>query len=198
MALDDVAELAEAREKGGRDRWIALYIGILAVGLAICALGGDNATKEATHKNIEAANTWSFFQAKNLRRQMLRLQIEELTLQLVAHPGMPEEARAAMQAKLEAYTEQDRQLTSDPKGGEGLDQLFAKGKSLEHARGVALEKDPYFDLGQALLQIAIVLASVAIIAGTNFFLVLSILVGATGGVMTFNGFFLFWQIPYVG
>jgi len=197
MALDDIAEVAEAREKGARDRWIALYIGVLAVALAICALGGDNATKEATHKNIEASNTWAFFQAKNLRRQMIRLQIDDLTLQLAAQPDMPEDAKSAIQARLQAYKDQDGQLTSDAKSGEGLDELFAKGKALEDARGVALEQDPYFDLGQALLQIAIVLASVAIIAGTNFFLILSILVGLAGGLMTFNGFYLLWQLPYI-
>ncbi|MGE8940293.1 DUF4337 domain-containing protein [Leptospira interrogans] len=198
MALDDVAELAEVREKGARDRWIALYIGVLAVLLAVCALGGDNATKDATHKNIEASNTWSFFQAKNLRRQMLRLQIDDLTLQLAAQPDMPAEAKAAIEARIQAYKDQDKQLTSDPKSGEGLDELFTKGKTLEEARSVALEKDPYFDLGQAFLQIAIVLASVAIIAGTNFFVVLSVLVGIAGGVMTLNGYLLLWQIPYIG
>ena len=198
MALDDVAELAEVREKGARDRWIALYIGVLAVLLAVCALGGDNATKDATHKNIEASNTWSFFQAKNLRRQMLRLQIDDLTLQLATNPDMPAEAKATIEARIQVYKDQDKQLTSDPKTGEGLDELFTRGKTLEEARSVALEKDPYFDLGQALLQIAIVLASVAIIAGTNFFVVLSVLVGVAGGVMTLNGYMLLWQIPYIG
>ena len=63
---------------------------------------------------------------------------------------------------------------------------------------MALQKDPYFDLGQAFLQIAIVLASVAIIAGTNFFVALSVVVGIAGAVMTLNGYLLFWQIPYIG
>ena len=43
--------------------------------------------------------------------------------------------------------------------------MFAKGKSLEAERDVALRKDPYFDWSQALLQIAIVLASVHLIIG---------------------------------
>ena len=50
---------------------------------------------------------------------------------------------------------------------EGLDELFVKGKALEAERDVALRKDPYFDWSQALLQIAIVLASVHLIIG-NF------------------------------
>jgi len=58
-------------------------------------------------------------------------------------------------------------------------------------------RDPYFDYGQALLQIAIVLASVAIIAGGNFLLVLSGLLGVLGTASTLNGFFLFW-LPFAG
>ena len=51
--------------------------------------------------------------------------------------------------------------------------MFAKAKSIEADRDRALRKDPYFDLAQALLQIAIVLASVAIIAGTDLLFFLS-------------------------
>ncbi len=53
-------------------------------------------------------------------------------------------------------------------------------------------KDPFFDYGQALLQIAIVLASVAIITGGTILLVLSVLLAALGSLSTLNGFFLFY------
>ena len=57
--------------------------------LAICGVGGGNATKDATARNIEAANTWAFFQAKNIRRHELRLQIAEFEVLLAAQPDMP-------------------------------------------------------------------------------------------------------------
>jgi hypothetical protein len=53
-------------------------------------------------------------------------------------------------------------------------------------------KDPYFDYGQALLQIAIVLASVAIITGGTVLLVLSGLLAGLGTLSTLNGFLLFF------
>ena len=61
-----------------------------------------------------------------------------------------------------------------------------------------MSKDPYFDYGQAMLQIAIVLASVAIITGGSALLVLSGLLSALGTVLTLNGFLLFYHIPYIG
>ena len=61
--------------------------------------------------------------------------------------------------------QKSRQKTySDGERGEGLDELFAKGRRLEAQRDEARRRGPYFDYGQALLQIAIVLASVAIIS----------------------------------
>jgi hypothetical protein len=73
---------AEATSERQRDRLIGVYIGVLAVFLAICSMGGGNAAKEATLRNIEASNTWAFFQAKNLRRQLLRVQADEFELML--------------------------------------------------------------------------------------------------------------------
>ena len=54
-------------------------------------------------------------------------------------------------------------------------------------------KDPFFDYGQALLQIAIVLASVAIITGGTILLVLSGILAGLGTLSTLNGFLLFFS-----
>ncbi len=197
MATGEIVELAEIDHGKSREKWIGVYIGILAVLLAVCAMGGGNASKEATQKNIEAANTWSFFQAKNMRRHVLRLQADELELTLLTQPGMPATAKSAIEAKIKQYKEQDEQLTSDPKKGEGLDELFEKGQKLQAERDVALRRDPYFDYGQAFLQIAIVLASIAIISGGDFLLIGSAIIGALGLFMTLDGFTLAVPLPFI-
>jgi len=197
MSLDDAVDrLKDGSET--RNRWIGVYIGILAVLLAVCGMGGGNAAKDATRANIEASNTWAFFQAKNLRRHTTRLHNEELEVMLASHPEMPPAAKSAIEAKIANYRELDKQLTNDPKGGEGLDQLFERGKSLEQERDVAMRKDPYFDWSQALLQIAIVLASVSLITGGRVLLLFSGLVGLAGSAMMLNGFLLLARIPFLG
>ena len=198
MAWDDLGRQAQDENRKDRDRLIGVYIGVLAVMLAVCGMGGGNASKDATLKNIEASNTWSFFQAKNMRRHVLRTQTEELELWLLKEPQIPEAGKAAVEAKIKSYKQQIELLTSDEKGNEGLDQLFKKAKGLEAERDLAMTKDPYFDYGQALLQIAIVLASVALIASGNLLLIGSALVGITGALLTLNGFLLFVRIPFIG
>lgn len=202
MAWDELTRMAEDENSRDRDRWIGVYIGVLAVLLAICAMGGGNAAKDATKLNIDAANTWSFFQAKNMRRHVLRTQADELELLLEAEPDMPEPAKDRIRSKVADYKRQDDALTrdSDRKEGEreGLDQLWEKGKALEAQRDIAMRRDPYFDYGEACLQIAIVLASVSIISSGSALLFVSGLLGLLGALLTFNGFTLAWTVPLIG
>ena len=190
MAFKDLVEAIDS-DKTGRDRLIAVYIGVLAVLLAVCGVGGDNAMKDATARNIEAANIWAFFQAKNIRRHELRLQIAEFEVLLAGQPDMPPAARALIDEKLKKYRADEIRLTTEPETGEGVEELKVKAKSLELQRDRAMVKDPFFDYGQALLQIAIVLASVAIITGGTILLVLSAVLAGLGTLSTLNGFFLF-------
>lgn len=203
MVWDELSHDAKSENVRDRDRWIGVYIGVLAVLLAICAMGGGNAAKDATLKNIEAANTWAFFQAKNMRRHVLRVEADDLGLRLKAEPNLTADGRAAIEAKIAEYKKQDELLTvgdtSKPvEQREGLDQLFEKGKRLEAERDVAMRKDPYFDYGEALLQIAIVLASIAIITKGSLLLIISGGLALCGAVLTLNGFTLAITIPGLG
>ena len=190
----------QAGDKDGKDersKWVGVYIGVLAVLLAICNVGGANATKDATHANIAAANTWAFFQAKNIRRNSIALAADDLELMLAAQPAMPDEAQEEVRGQDQGLPRAVSSLTTDPAKQEGLDELFVKGKLLEMERDVALRKDPYFDWSQALLQIAIVLASVHLIIGNMWLLGLSGGLGALGTLLMLNGFTLAVRLPFL-
>ena len=96
MDIHKVKEVLESRDL--RDRWIGIYIGAVAVLLAICSTGGSNAAKDAMRAHIEAANTWNFFQAKNLRRNNVRLAADKLELDAAGMSGITEAGRAAGEA----------------------------------------------------------------------------------------------------
>jgi hypothetical protein len=198
MAWDDLGRMAEEDNNRDRERWIGVWIGALAVVLAICAMGGNNAGKDATLKNIEAANLWSFFQAKNMRRQAVRLQVDEMQIQLDTNTSMQPETRAAFEKKIGEYRELDKQLTSNKENNEGLDELWTRAKALEAERDVAMQKDPYFDYAEAALQIAIILASIGIIASGTWMLFASGALGISGILLTLNGYFLLTSVPFIG
>lgn len=198
MAWDELGRMAEEENNKDRERWIGVWIGALAVILAICSMGGNNAGKDATLKHIAAANTWAFFQSKNIRRQTIRLEADELQLMLSTRSDLTPAGRATVEAKLKEYQDADAQLTSEKVKNEGLDELWAKATALEAERDVAMQQDPYFDYAEAALQIAIVLASIAIITGGNWMLYSSIALGLLGILLTVDGFTLVLPIPVIG
>jgi hypothetical protein len=174
MSLDEVREHMSG-ETDAYNKWVGVNIGVLAVLLAICNVGGGNATEDAIETNIAASDAWAFFQAKNIRRTSTALAANELELMLAAQPGIAEEVKRRFEDKINEYRADAQRLTSDPVKKEGLDELFTKARALEADRDVALAKDPYFDWSQAFLQIAIVLASVHLIIGNVW------LLGQSGG-----------------
>ncbi len=184
--------------KEARDRWIGVYIGVLAVLLAICTMGGGNATKDATRYNIEAANIWGFFQAKNLRRTTVRLMGDNLELQMAALPNLTDPVRQAYAGKLQSYRDLDKELTSNPKTNEGLDELWVRAKALEKERDDALRRDPYFDWSQAALQIAIVLASVCLITPNVPLMFMSGSMALFGALLLLNAMTIVLKVPGIG
>ena len=195
----DVTEVADIKPAENRQsKFIGVYIGVLAAILAICSLGGDNAAKDAMRANVDATNLWAFFQAKNVRRTVYTTAADDMELVLSTNPNLTPEGKAAITAKVKEYRDRVVLFSSDKKTNEGLDELFIKGKAIEKERDVALRKDPYFDAAQAMLQIAIVLASVALIAEVGLLVVFSLGLAILGTGLMLNGFLLLVELPFFG
>jgi hypothetical protein len=58
-------------------------------------------------------------------------------------------------------------------------------------------KDPYFLFAEAVLQIAIVMASVSILSRSGIIFAFSLALALVGGLLTINGFSLLFHIPYM-
>jgi hypothetical protein len=188
--------IQEAKEIGGT-KWVGVYIALLAVLLAICNMGGSNAMKDMLNTNVEVTNIWAFFQAKNIRQTEFRLAADRLEIDLQMNPGMPEAARKNIETKLKRYRETAERYESEPDTGDGKRELMAKAKKLQEDLKRAARKDPYIDFAEALLQIAIVLASVMIITGARSLLFASLVMGALGTVLMVNGFTLWTSIGFL-
>jgi hypothetical protein len=196
MSTDIAESIVEAAEDLQK-KWIAIYIAALAVLLSICSIGADNATKTATRANIQVSDTYAFYQAKNLRQTATQLAADQLELMLAANPGMPPEARRAIESKINAYKTTIVRYESEPEKGEGKKELLVKAQGLQKDLDGALAQDPYFDYAQAFLQIAIVLASASLIAGGTALVGLSGFLGLAGTLFLLNGFTLAVNLPFV-
>jgi hypothetical protein len=168
----------------------ALQVSILAMILAIANLGGDNATKNAQEHNLAASNLYSFYQAKNVRQTQYKIAADGLELSLARDERISADARAKVEKKLADYRKTIERYESEPETGEGKKELLAHAKEEEEERDLNLRKDPWFDYGSSLLQIAIVLASIAIVVTSRPLLTVSLVVGIVGALSAVNGFFL--------
>lgn len=189
-------ELQEAHEKSG-SKWVAVYIAILAVALAITGMGASNAMKDMLSNNIEASNLWSFFQAKTIRKTSIDVAADEFGLILAANPNMPEAARRQIEDTIKRYKATSARYESEPDTKEGRRELIARAKEKEKARDTAQRKDPYFDFAEALIQIAIVLASVSLITRTSLLLIVSFAMSGLGIFLSANGFLLFAKLAFL-
>jgi hypothetical protein len=200
-AADLIAEIHEERaDNAAADKFrnrAALLIAILAAVLAIGGLGGGNATDDMVANNIKASDSWSFYQAKNVRQTMYELAADDLAQQLATGALTPE-GRAAAEKRLADYrktvdrydSEPDPKAPNDPLKGEGKKEIKARAQSYESAFETASAQDNNFDLAEVALQLALVLGSVAILATNRWILALSATLGAIGTLLTINGFFL--------
>ena len=198
MKAEDAAEFME-REKS-EDRFktrAAIAISFFAMLLAITGLGGNNATKEALNENVLASNDFTFFQAKNQRQTTYLLAANELELTL-RNPGLSDEAKAAISRRIEEYRRTVARYESEPETGEGKKELLARAREHQIKRDHALTQDPYFDYAEALIQIAIVLISVSIVAEQTWLAFAGGGVGLLGALLMLNGFLLFVHIPGLG
>ncbi len=191
-----IPEALEKAVEEGENKLTAVYIAILAVMLAIGSVGADDASKTAVRSNIQASDTYAFFQAKNIRQTNYQLAADQFEAQ-IKEPALTEEARSFLRTKLEAYRNKIAQYDSEPATGEGKKELLEKARNLEAERDLALRRDPYFDLGQGTLQIAIVLASVSLIVGGTFLLWISGILGVIGTISTVNAFMLLVELSFM-
>lgn len=140
---------------------IALLIAVLALVLAFSETLGKGAQTNALARNIEASNLWAFFQAKTIRMTTVRIAAEMFETEA---PGQADaQVRAAMEKRAADWKKTAARYDSEPETQEGRKELAARAKAAEERRDRSLAAYHHYEMASAAVQIAIVLASAAII-----------------------------------
>ena len=186
----NAGELEEIKGKKFTKR-VALTTAIFAVILAITSLGGNNAMKEMFLSQQQASDQWAFYQAKVVREHLYRSQKLRLELDLLERgSSMKPEAREKLESMLKNMAQEEIRYDAEKK------EIEKEAKKLEHERDVNRSKDPYFDFGEVLLQIAIVMASISIISDSRPIFYFALVAAALGTFCSLNGFLLIFRIPF--
>ena len=192
MAEIELPEPRELEEKKSDPftRRVALTTAIFAVILAITSLGGSNAMKEMLLAQQQASDQWSFYQAKVIREHLYRQQKQRLELDLLEKESLKPEVRKRYETLL-----QETAKAAERYGKEKKD-IRKEAEKLEHERDINRNKDPYFDYAEVLLQIAIVMASIAILAHSASVFYFAIVSAVLGALFSLNGFLLIFRLPF--
>ncbi len=175
-------------------RGAAVFLGALGMLLAIASLGGEHAVKESMNANILASDTYAFYQARNERQTAYQLAADTLEALLATRPDLPASVREPLNRRIADYRATVKRYESDPASGSGKQELLAKAREFEAERDHAQRRDLNFDYARALLQIAIVLGSVSIVAASRPLLWLCALLAVVAALLAVNGFFLLVEL----
>ncbi len=184
----------EAKEK---DRTVALIIAVLALLLALAEAGAKNAQHLSTEKNIELSDLFNFYQAKRIRSTVVETAASMLEAQktAVADP----KAQEAFEKQIGDFKATVARFEKDPKKPEdSLDAIQDRANGASETRELANHRLGHYELGSGLIQIAIVLASAAIITGIAALIWFSVGLGAIGAVLLAFGFLSPTALPFFG
>lgn len=184
--IPDPKEIEE-QKSDAFTRTVAMTVAGYAVALAITSLGGGNCGKDVMLQQQQSSNKWAYYQAKVLREHMYRIEKLDLKWQLTQE-GLTPKAREEAEKLIAKCAEEEERY------GKEKSDIEKEAKALEASRDLNMQRDPYFDYGEVLLQIAIVMASISMLSGSLPIYLFSTVLAAGGAFLSADGFFLFAPI----
>jgi hypothetical protein len=169
MEPTEMQEFSKQMKEGGEESLttISLAIAILAVLVAIVTVLGHRTHTEAVLMQGRASDEWNLYEAKKIRQDSLLVVIDQMALQ----PTVDAKASAA---KLTEYKAHIAKWTGDLKEEQDAANEYQNEVKLAEAKAVR------FDLGEALLEISVVLSSITLLTRRRSFFVGGLSLGVVG------------------
>ncbi|HEY2844825.1 MAG TPA: DUF4337 domain-containing protein [Bryobacteraceae bacterium] len=176
--MSDIPEV-ELKAEGGSDpmgQKVGVQAAILAVLLAVVSIASHRAHTAAVVERSEANDQWSLYQSNRIKFHSLELGVDLVNLLGHGNPDAPQTV-SRYEADEKKYEKESKEVKEE-----------ARKKEAEtlHTEAQALR----YDLGEGMLEIGVVLASLYFIARKKLFPVVSLLFGILGSVLAITGMLL--------
>lgn len=152
---------------------VGVMAALLAVCLAVVTIASHRTHTEAIIRKSEANDEWQYYQSSRLKFHNL-----ELGERLVGALGG---GSAAARESLDGFRKEEQKYTAQAK------DLQEKARHAGEDSEAAERRAMHYDLGEGLLEIALVLSSLYFIARKMLFPVIGIIAGAAGIVVALTG-----------
>ncbi len=174
-----MAEIEIKTEGGGSDprgQKVGVLAAVLAVILAVVSIASHRAHTLAVVERSEANDQWSLYQSNRIKFHSLELGVDLVNLLGHDKPGA--------QQTVSRYETEEKKYENESK--EVKEEARRKEAETLHTEARALR----YDLGEGMLEIGVVLASLYFIARKNLFPVISLAFGILGSMIAASGVFL--------
>jgi hypothetical protein len=172
MEPTEMQEFSKQMKEGGEESLtsISLAISILAVLVAMVTVLGHRSHTEAVLMQSKASDQWNEYQAKRIRQESLLVTIDQMALQPTIDPK-------ASAVKLAEYKQHIAKWIEDLKVEHDTATDFEKEVKRAEAQAVR------FDIGEALLQISVVLSSITLFTRKRSYFMGGLTLGVIGLVV---------------
>lgn len=172
MEANEAHELIENHEQAEQNRSlrpIAFAMSILAVLVAIVTLLGHRAGTHAVLAQARASDQWNEYQAKRIRQHEAILSLDLLSTLPLADQKAADGLKAKYQKSIDQWTSE-------------ISEEAGKAREFEAEVRLSERREDRYDLGEALLEIGLVITSIALLTRQRVYAMLGCGFGAAGVV----------------
>jgi ribosomal protein S13 len=176
----ETRDAADAGRSRKLNTLVAISVALLATFMGICKVKDDNIVQAMQQAQASKIDDYSWYQARNIREEIARATVAELTAQAAA---APREAQATYLEQIKVY--------------QGIAEEQAEKKKSQQADADQADKtynelnyhDDQFDLSDAMLALAISLLAMTALTQKRWLFALAMAPTVFGAVMGLAGLF---------
>ena len=177
---EEVHELHEHADHAKHDPSlvpVTFTMALLAVFVAaVSLLGHRTHTHELLLQN-KATDQWAYFQAKNMRRHSYEVFADLLSVSETKNPQLAAQLMEKYKSEADRYRGEQKEIE-------------AEARHLEKEVDTARHEADRFDLGEVLLEAALVICSITLLTSRRIFWRIGVVAGLAGIAVALTGFFV--------
>jgi hypothetical protein len=157
-------------------RRVGILVGVVGILLSVVTIASHRAHTDAVIHRTESNDQWSYYQAKKIRENT-----EEVAMALLQSLGTDAAKTAAVVHNLDA---------ARAKYASDAEKIQEEARAKDKETRVEEHRALYFDIGEGLLELGLVLCSLYFLARKAFFPVFGVLSSIAGTALGVLGFML--------
>jgi hypothetical protein len=177
---EELNELQEHAEHGANEPSLApvtVTMAVFAVLVAGVSLLGHRAHTEEIILQTKSTDEWSYYQAKEIRRRSYEMFLDELSVFTPQNADAGEKLKEKYEKEVERYHGEQKEIESEA-------------RQAENEVMVQENRADRFDLGEVLLEAALVICSITLLTRKRVYWSIGMVLGLAGVIIGVAGLFI--------